>query len=171
MLVSLLALLVVTVPCLAAEGRFTSKGNTYTVRTNTSGGSCVTESVLINGLFGSRVTCSDGDVTAVGNTIFGCEAISMEGLCAKGIPPVGPEGSSQLNCSDGPSYNISDGGSAHGCSNDNDPNADSASCVDAQEPDNFAQASCDDGCGDVGGMGCCCQVGLEGCGEGASCDE
>jgi hypothetical protein len=121
-----------------------SDGTQYALSTLTSTGSCVD-------ITDGKSCTSAGRGTSVTNTT-GCGTVFGGAMClviGDGWNPVFPMGTSTLEC-DGKSYEVSDGGGGQCSPNDGI----SMNCSQAGTS-NFANASCETGCGTVSGTGSC----------------
>lgn len=152
---------------LRAEGTtLTTPEGKYYIHTGTTGGSC---STIVDGEQRVGVECTDGSDTAKAYDDAGCSSSSGLGWCAREHAWVSPYSGSQLNCPSGDSYNLHSG--VNGDNNcEGDGGSGAKHCGDAENT-NFAGASCEGGCGNSQGSGCCCKEGTSGCGTGPSCDQ
>jgi hypothetical protein len=132
---------------LATDAQFLSSGELYTLRTNTTGGSCLV-TVLANGTV--TIDCVDGASRARGNSGTGCELTTGSGQCV--IPPLPADlfAATDVNCGDGDVYGLSTGTDSGSCTTSKDSmnKTVGGSCVDANG--NSAEVDCtrNDGHGD-----------------------
>ncbi len=140
-------------------------GVDFTLHTGGPGGQCIVTPLLDPESL--DVSCSDSTGNAASaNTVTGCLASSMRGLCASGDWGYETSASTQLNCGSGSSYNVTTGNTNGSCSTQGTGSGKTATCDDLQG--NKAQASCDKGCNNEfkGGTGNCCKAGDDGCNPG-----
>lgn len=123
----------------ATDAQFLSGGELYTLRTNTTGGSCLV-TVLANGSV--TIDCVDGASRARGNSATGCELTTGSGQCV--IPPLPdhPFAATDVNCEDGNVYGLSTGTDSGSCTTSKDTMGKTigGSCVD--DNGNSAKADC-----------------------------
>jgi hypothetical protein len=153
-------------------------GRAAVVRTGTEMGECEVEtvSVLEHGAWVTTSTafCVDWGTNpismATATSTRGCGAISGNGLCALTLPQIPPDArySTQLNCPEGATYNVTTGDNQGGCTTSSD-NGGSISCS-SDEGSNRVTANCNTGCGGGSGSACCCKDGTNGCGPGNECN-
>lgn len=147
----------------AADTTLIVGSDTYYIHTMTIGGFCQTR---LMGGGGVQVTCTDGSIEVAANSVGGCADNNKAGYCAKNEPPTALDGN-QLNCGDADYQMHSGTDGENNCTGSGETG--SKRCEDASG-ENFAEASCEHGCGNSGGTGCCCEVGSPGCGSGVGCD-
>jgi hypothetical protein len=152
-------------PVLAAQysGRLGSA--VVTLRTGTIGGHCT---LTDRGAYGVDGECMDGPHRAVANSLEGCIRTEGRGLCAMAEwVPAEANASAELSCANGSKYNLGTGDDEGSCKK-----TQNGMTCQSTEPDgsvNLAKASCDEGCTQTTGSGCCCSVGSPGCGAGSKC--
>ncbi len=132
-------------PLLAATADFSSGKLVYRLDTGTGSGNC---STIVGGY-----QCTDGSHDIIVYKLTGCGQKDGYATCIvidpADPPPVTPLATSTLECED-TNYEVSDGGDGSCSPNDGE----AMTCAD-EGTNNFAQASCEEGCGAVSGEGSC----------------
>lgn len=158
----LLAALVITTCCTPVLGATGEASKTIKLGDTTyhlhagSDDECET-ALLTDG--STEVTCKDGTDVAILNSRHGCLDSSGDGYCGKDVPYRPELSGSQLNCPDGASYFLSSGVLLD---NDCSFKGETKVCR-TSDGEQYAEATCRDGCGNTRRTGVCCNIGTRGC--------
>lgn len=148
-----IALFVVSASALSAASYELKGGEfTYYLSTGTDGGECRVRDIASSA---TEVVCRDGEILAAASSVDGCLDSQKSGYCMLGVPQVGRESGSVLNCAAGKSYYIHTG-----IWDDNNciVVGQMKSCM-STDRSSGAGASCKVGCENAIGSGVCCIMG------------